>query len=109
MKDAMGNESCRYYDIRVTKKRKDDNSLTWGKKSQITSGKVSINGVYVPQTAVDVANDTISVTHNEKRLTDSIKSETKPEPKGMLIYKAPKLKPAPRIRKKSVVLKIDPN
>ena len=38
----------------------------------------------------------------------SVRCCSKPEPKVALIYQALKLKPAPFIRKKSVVLKIDP-
>ena len=45
---------------------------------------------------------------NDKGQHISIRCSSKPETKAALIYKALKLEPAPFIRKKSVVLKIDP-
>jgi hypothetical protein len=46
---------------------------------------------------------------NEQQQHISIRCCSKPEPKVALIYDALKLKPAPFVRKKSVVLKIDPH
>ena len=45
---------------------------------------------------------------NDKGQIVSTRCCSKPEPKADMIYKALKLEPAPFIRKKSVVLKIDP-
>jgi hypothetical protein len=45
---------------------------------------------------------------NDKGQHLSVRCCSKPEPKVALIYQALKLKPAPFVRKKSVVLKIDP-
>jgi len=45
---------------------------------------------------------------NDKGQLLSVRCCSEPEPKAALIYKALKLQPAPFLRKKSVVLKIDP-
>ena len=60
----------------------------------------------------------VRVMNTQKCVTTTIKNDkgqhiairccSKPENKPALIYKALKLEPAPFIRKKSVVLKIDP-
>jgi len=46
---------------------------------------------------------------NDKGQRISIRCCSKPEPKVALLYDALQMKHAPYIRKKSVVLKIDPN
>jgi transposase len=50
-----------------------------------------------------------TVMDNDKGQRTSIRCCSKPEPKAALIYQALQMKPAPFIRKKSVVLKIEPH